>query len=231
MLKQTTTVMITLFKKIFGSSDLHPQRYKSQQADNRTQLPIEKSTELCYLQWNLNDRQLKISDVALELLGLPVSISPSFADFKSICHPEDVEHVGKMIDAMLFKKHFPDFYCRVITQSHNVKHIFVTGEVKLDNDNSITSIKALLQDVTEQRLHIQKIQLQSRRLEDIAWLQSHKMRSPVATIMGLIQLFNSEDPNDPINIKILEGVKEAAGNLDAVIKEINSKTDTMKVAS
>lgn len=73
--------------------------------------------------------------------------------------------------------------------------------------------------------------MQSRTLEDIAWLQSHKMRSPVATIMGLIQLFNSENINDPINIKILEGIKEAAGNLDEVIKEINSKTDTMKVAS
>lgn len=220
--------MITLFKKLFGTPEISPMF--DSKAENR--VPIaDKSSELSYLQWNLHDRQVRLSEVALDLLGLPASSNPTFSDFKRICHPEDVEHVGKMIDAMLFKKHFPDFYCRIITPNHHIKHLFVTGEVVLDSDQAISSIKAMLQDVTEQRLHIQKIQLQSRRLEDIAWLQSHKMRSPVATIMGLIQLFNSEDPNDPINIKILEGVKEAASNLDAVIKEINSKTDTMKVAS
>lgn len=188
--------------------------------------------ELCYLQWNLLEQSLKLSDGGLKLLGLPENIQPTLTDLKRICHPEDIKQVGRMIDMILFKKKFPDFYCRIITSNHNIKHVFITGEVLLDNSSqAVISIKAMLQDVTEQRLHIQRIHMQSRTLEDIAWLQSHKMRSPVATIMGLIQLFNSENLNDPINIKILEGIKEAAGNLDEVIKEINSKTDTIKAVS
>lgn len=136
-----------------------------------------------------------------------------------------------MIDTIFIKKFFPDFYCRIITGKDETKHILVRGEVILTDNGNIAMINGTLQDVTEQRLYIQKIQLQNQKLKDIAWIQSHKVRSPVATIMGLIQLFNTEDSADPINAQVLEGISEAAVNLDEVIKEINAKTETMKLSN
>ncbi|HXS36028.1 MAG TPA: hypothetical protein VN721_04970 [Flavipsychrobacter sp.] len=66
---------------------------------------------------------------------------------------------------------------------------------------------------------------QGEKLQEIAWIQSHKVRSHVATILGLIQLFNKYDANDPINKDIIEKIKEASSNLDVVIKEIVAKTN------
>jgi signal transduction histidine kinase len=224
--------MIALFKKIFGNPEHDGRAYTDRRMEHKpSSHSPDKAILPLYLKWDIREGKLELSEAAMELLGLPNNSNPTYAEIKRICYPEDLEHVGKTIDAILFKKRLPDFYCRIVLPCGEIKHLFITGDVVLDDNQVVVSINARLQDVTEQRLHIQKIQMQNQRLQDIAWLQSHKMRSPVATIMGLIQLFNSEDPNDPINARILEGVKEAAGNLDEVIKEINSKTETMKVAS
>lgn len=65
---------------------------------------------------------------------------------------------------------------------------------------------------------------QNKRLEEIARIQSHHVRSHVATIMGLAQLFNENDATDPINKDIIEKIKEASERLDGAIKEIVQKT-------
>ena len=50
----------------------------------------------------------------------------------------------------------------------------------------------------------------------------------MASILGLVQLFNKEQPDDPMNLEVLAGVAEAAQTLDEVIKEINAKTESDK---
>jgi PAS domain-containing protein len=191
----------------------------------------EKIARLCYVQWDVMNEKFTLSDSAKHILELPKDKKLNHSNFTQIVHPDDVKHLEKMIDTIFIKKFFPDFYCRIITGKDETKHILVRGEVILTDNGNIAMINGTLQDVTEQRLYIQKIQLQNQKLKDIAWIQSHKVRSPVATIMGLIQLFNTEDSADPINAQVLEGITEAAVNLDEVIKEINAKTETMKLST
>ncbi|MBS1777816.1 MAG: hypothetical protein JST70_00730 [Bacteroidetes bacterium] len=195
---------------------------------NELLLEAEKIAKLGYLQWDVIKEKVLLSDAAKHVLELDETIKITHNNFTSIVYPEDVKHLEKMIDTIFIKKFFPDFYCRIVTGKNEIKHLLVRGEVTLDDNGMINTINATLQDVTEQRLYIQKIQQQNQKLKDIAWIQSHKVRSPVATIMGLIQLFNKQDPADPINLQVLDGIEEAAINLDEVIKEINSKTETVK---
>jgi PAS domain S-box-containing protein len=79
-------------------------------------------------------------------------------------------------------------------------------------------------DVTEQRNHLDMIEQQNKRLKEIAWIQSHEVRSPVASIMGLIQVFNIDNPADPLNREILENIKEATGKLDEITRIITNHT-------
>ncbi|MBS1772526.1 MAG: hypothetical protein JST82_06690 [Bacteroidetes bacterium] len=189
----------------------------------------EKIAKLCYLQWDVINEKVVLSEAAQAVLELSKDVKLNHSNFTKVVHPEDVKHLEKMIDTIFIKKFFPDFYCRIITGNDEVKHILVRGEVILNDRGIVTTINGTLQDVTEQRLYIQKIQLQNQKLKDIAWIQSHKVRSPVATIMGLVQLFNKEELSDPVNEQVLEGIQEAAVNLDEVIREINAKTETMKL--
>jgi PAS domain S-box-containing protein len=79
-------------------------------------------------------------------------------------------------------------------------------------------------DVTERLNYLRKVELQNRQLKEIAQMQSHQVRGPVATIMGLQQLMNLSDPADPINGEVLNGISESLIKLDMVIKEIDKRT-------
>ncbi len=71
--------------------------------------------------------------------------------------------------------------------------------------------------------------MQNEKLFEIAFLQAHQVRAPVANILGMISLFNADDPNDPINgevIRELRGVTEA---LDNIIYQIVQKTSEIKI--
>ena len=79
-------------------------------------------------------------------------------------------------------------------------------------------------DVTEQRNHVNMIEEQNKRLKEIAWIQSHEVRGPVTSILGLINIFNTEDPSDPINKQILDNIKEATDKLDEITRRITNHT-------
>lgn len=85
----------------------------------------------------------------------------------------------------------------------------------------ITEQKKLLQRITRDK---QKLQDQNRRLSEIAWIQSHKVRGPLANILGLVPLLEINNTTDNENAIILEGIKSASENLDTVIREISGKT-------
>lgn len=189
----------------------------------------EKIAKIGYIKWDVMQETVELSEAAEEILDIKIGKDLNYGNFSSIIHEDDVKHLEKVIDTIFIKKFFPDFYCRVITKSKEVRHILVRGQVILTETGLISVVKGTIQDVTQQRLYVQKIQLQNQKLKDIAWIQSHKVRAPVASIMGMIQLFNKENPEDPINEQVLEGISEAAETLDQVIKEINAKTETMKI--
>lgn len=185
----------------------------------------EKLAKLGYIKWDVANEKVEFSDSVPELLEVARDKKLNYKLLLDIIHVEDESNLGKVIDTIFIKKFFPNFYCRINTQS-GVKHMLVIGQVILSPAGSIIAVKGTIQDVTEQRLYIEKIQIQNQRLKDIAWIQSHKVRAPVASILGLIQLFNKEHPEDPINSEVLAGVAEAATTLDDVIKEINAKTES-----
>lgn len=188
----------------------------------------ERLAKLGYIKWDVSNEHIEYSDAVHDLLEVSRDKRLSYQLLSSIIYPEDLKNLDKVIDTIFIKKFFPNFYCRVNTPITGVKHLLVIGEVILSSNGVITGVKGTIQDVTEQRLYVQKIQTQNQRLKDIAWIQSHKVRAPVASILGLVQLFNQEKPDDPINIEVLQGVAEAAGTLDEVIKEINAKTQAEK---
>jgi hypothetical protein len=73
---------------------------------------------------------------------------------------------------------------------------------------------------TEKAAHLKHIKEQTDVLTDIAYKQSHEVRAPIATILGLVQLFNLDDATDPINKEIIAGVEEVTKSLDTVIQEV-----------
>jgi len=82
----------------------------------------------------------------------------------------------------------------------------------------------LANDVTERFTYIEAIEKQNKKLKEIAWMQSHVVRAPLARIMGLINLL-SEDLNEEIDqTSISKMIMESSLELDTVIRDIVNKT-------
>jgi nitrogen-specific signal transduction histidine kinase len=90
----------------------------------------------------------------------------------------------------------------------------------VDDNGKVVAVSCYARDITEQRQHLFHIERQNSTLREIAFIESHKIRGPVATILGLEQFFNYKDLSDPVNREIMEGVKTVTLELDSFIREV-----------
>ncbi len=93
-----------------------------------------------------------------------------------------------------------------------------------DLHNEVIGVNCFLRDISVSQEHLHRIENQNKRLREIAWIQSHRVRAQVANILGLAQLC---DPKDSANAEIIPMIKKGAENLDQVIKEITILTDEL----
>lgn len=94
---------------------------------------------------------------------------------------------------------------------HIVKPVFENEEVIAINCQS--------RDVTERVLRVRKIEAQNKLLSEIAHNQSHSLRRPIATILGLLELLEPDEIIGTENYEILKNLKYIAQETDAVIKD------------
>lgn len=103
--------------------------------------------------------------------------------------------------------------------------IWSRGKTLRDVNGNVTNVTVGTHiDITERKRAEELLKLQNKKLFEIAFLQSHVVRRPIANVLGLIDLINFDDPNDPQNLELIPNLKVAAKELDTVIHQIVEKT-------
>lgn len=82
-----------------------------------------------------------------------------------------------------------------------------------------------LKDITGYKQNLITIQLQNKKLKEIAWAQSHMARAPLARMMGLVDLIKNYPNTDIEKSKILDLFLQSATEFDQIIKEISEHTN------
>lgn len=155
--------------------------------------------------------------------------------FERICHISRNECLGKSYWDIFPKaatyKFYPE-YKRVLKE--NVSVHFEEYATSLDKWVSVNAyptdtggLTVYFTDVTEERRQALLIEQQNKQLREIAWMLSHRFRKPVATILGLAQLFKPGTDRD--NNKIIKGINQAATELDEIIKDADAKTQADEI--
>jgi len=93
-----------------------------------------------------------------------------------------------------------------------------------DLRSEVIGVNCFLRDITESQEHLHQIEDQNKRLREIAWIQSHLVRAPLANILGLVELCSLDDSP---NAEIIPKLKKAADDLDRVIRDITVLTDDL----
>jgi PAS domain S-box-containing protein len=93
-----------------------------------------------------------------------------------------------------------------------------------DADGKIFGVSFNSTDITKRKQNEEKILKQNEALREIAYLQSHELRKPVASILGLMHLLKLES-SDP-DSDVLRMMEKAVAELDQTIHQIVRNTET-----
>ncbi len=88
------------------------------------------------------------------------------------------------------------------------------------NDPAINGYICNATDITVVKEKEMRITNQNERLKEIARINSHELRKPVASILGLMQLMNEEMVKDEMNSTVLGHLKTLTVELDEIIKRV-----------
>ncbi|MDO3627621.1 PAS domain S-box protein [Mucilaginibacter sp. BT774] len=97
--------------------------------------------------------------------------------------------------------------------------------------NGSPSKVVLANDITERLNYINAVEAQNKKLKEIAWLQSHVIRAPLAKIKGLIPLMKDGKETIIEKEKMLDYLLRSADELDEVINSITDKSNLVEVQS
>ncbi|SEL66924.1 PAS domain S-box protein [Parapedobacter koreensis] len=112
-----------------------------------------------------------------------------------------------------------------IHRKKNGEIIHVEVQSVIINFHGRTAALILAQDITEKLNHIEAIETQNRKLQEIAWMQSHVVRAPLARIMGLVDLIQNFPESGVENGELLDSINGSAIELDDILKAITNKAE------
>lgn len=99
-----------------------------------------------------------------------------------------------------------------------------------DAHGEVSSIGCFGKDITDRTEKEMKIKQQNEQLLEIAWIESHKLRAPLANMLGLIELLNLQPPGEEQQ-ELREKLNLSCQELDAIIHEIVHKANAVSYFS
>jgi len=136
------------------------------------------------------------------------------------------EEAGKLEEALRIMKLNP-----IMHYSGILKHKKKNGEiiqVEIQSNpifiNNRSARVVLVNDITERLRYVEAIEQQNQKLQEIAWMQSHVVRAPVARLMGIVDLIKNYTHSENEQNELLDHILISANELDGIIRDIADKT-------
>jgi PAS domain S-box-containing protein len=114
------------------------------------------------------------------------------------------------------------FVCKHSKKDGTVMDLEISScMIIVDNQEIVYEI---VHDITERNQFYAVVSDQNKLLKDIAWVQSHVVRAPLARILGLIDLLEDEDFKELSQTEIVALISESAHELDGIIRTITNQS-------
>jgi PAS domain S-box-containing protein len=196
-----------------------------EQSIERFEYVTEATTDIVW-DWDLETNEVYYSGNLEKSFGhAPGYNVGDMRFFAKYVHPDDKERVVLYADIVKYgdMKYWTEKY-RFRKANGEYAYVLDKGIVIRDEKGVGIRMIGAMQDITELKnneLHIAK---QNDQLIEIAQMNAHETRRPVATILGLISLIDKNTIKDKDTLDILDHLETATRELDAVIKRIIYKT-------
>lgn len=168
-------------------------------------------------------RFLDVNDAAIKHYGYTREEFLSMT-IKDIRPPEEVP---KLEASVAYSRQHDELFTKGIYlhSKKNGKTIHVEVQSNIIQFRGRKAEIILAHDISEKLEYIAAIEAQNRKLQEIAWMQSHVVRAPLARIMGLVELIQYYPASGIENSELLDAITDSAAELDDILKGITDKAE------
>ena len=137
---------------------------------------------------------------------------------KKICElvPENIDQGIFEIYKNVFLTKNPYDGIHNLGNNHKIKYKYLSLKCYPQEDG----VMVIHRNVSGMVKNLASLEERQNQLINISNLTSHKLRGPVATVMGLLNLFDEQHFNAPLNKKLVRLMKKSVKNIDVILKKI-----------
>ena len=185
------------------------------------------SAQIGIFEIDLTTNHVIWDDRMYDLYGYPKETELSlYKIFGTALHPDDAVMMNKIIgDLLSLKKEINGAVYRIILPDKKIRYIESHAIIKKSESGRILSLIGTNRDITDDVLVQEKIKMQNKVLREIAFIQSHEVRKPLANILGMIEILNNSGA--VADLEIFDHLVESAKELDQQIRAIVNKTNNI----
>ena len=183
---------------------------------------VSKATSDTIYDWDIPNDKITWNKGIKGIFGHKQTDNCTHEWWYSRVHPEDVERVVKGTQLLIKnKKSRQKSEYRFRCADGAYKFVLDRGFLIYDSAGQPVRMIGAMQDITERIKYIRAIENQNKRLREISWVQSHLIRAPLASILGIINLLSDTNETDGRLLnELLPLLKKSAEDLDAVIHKV-----------
>ena len=189
--------------------------------DNYLEILLE-STPCSVVMMDTNRNFLFGSRVSLKTMGLDLSIlnkSDFFKNFSQIVSKEIIEKMNASFQSVLEKQEALEYHESMEFRNGNRGHFKVAFIPVKDKKNAMIGVLLQLCDVTSMQKIIVDLQKTSNAKSFFLARMSHEVRTPMNTIMGLVELSTRENISEQM-LSYMLSIKKACDDLLSIISDI-----------
>ncbi|QQL50174.1 GAF domain-containing protein [Mucilaginibacter ginkgonis] len=229
------TTFVTLSKQIFKileykrveeynkvvTAELQLQKEKTESVLQKLRAYFDSSPSmhiLLDLEMNVLDFNKESVAIIQKYLGKQILYEKNIINYIT---PGYVRHFKKLFDAALRGKRIVR---EVLIDYVDIATWWrITLRPVLNDDKRVVAVSYSAMNIHETKQHVEEISRQNNKLQEIAIIQSHGYRKPVASILGLIDIIRRD--GNSVDEEILGMLEKAAIDLDEQIRKVVKFTE------
>lgn len=145
-------------------------------------------------------------------------------NFEQLIHPVDYDSFCQKLTELINSEEgeIIKFNFRIKRSDGNYLY-WLARDIVFERDHELETIKfaTVIQDITQVVILEERLASAIDKLNLISFKNSHDLRGPVASILGLMELMKLEDFHSLYNHKIFKHLEAAVIKLDQVIRDIS----------
>ncbi|MBL7925685.1 MAG: PAS domain-containing protein [Bacteroidia bacterium] len=170
-------------------------------------------------EWDLKNDTFYWSDEMFRLFGIEKK-EITFEMWQNQTHPDDIGAVRKMLTDAIKQGKEGSIEYRVIRPNGQIIWVLGQGTVQRNLEGQVIFIKGTTQDISDIKLAETQKQHYTKALEEMLFAMSHKIRRPVASILGLINTMRMDKLNENNLMEYANYFQVSAHELDAYISQL-----------